>query len=271
MIEKNAPIGVMDSGVGGLTVVRELQCLMPEEDILFFGDSANCPYGNRSGEEIFTLSRRMLKRLEEQGVKCVVIACNTISAAAERLRKETNLQVFSIVESACGYIKAEGLAQSGLLATARTVESGIYERCLRETGAHCRLVAQASPALAAIIEHGDYDGAAAEEEIKRQIAAILARERVSHVIFGCTHYPIARGCFQRCFPELTFLDPARMQAEAVAGWLAEQDGQRRGGGRLTIATTAGEKIFARICRELGIQAAEIAHVESFEKQSAAAL
>lgn len=258
MTDCNAPIGVLDSGIGGLTVVRELRAALPEEELLFLGDGANCPYGSRSEDEIFDLSLKMLRALEARGVKCAVIACNTISAVAERLRGETALELFSIVESACEYIKTEGYESAGLVATPRTVESGIYGRCLRAAGSDCTLTAAASPTLAAIIERGGYGGAEAEAEIRR-LTEGMAEGRI---ILGCTHYPIALELFRRCCPAAELIDPARAQAKAVARRLGEQGALRRGSGKLSVRVTGSAEVCARVCRALGIDG-EIEAVEKF--------
>ena len=95
MLNKSNPIGVMDSGIGGLTVVRELQRILPGEDIIYFGDSANCPYGNKTADQIFELSCHMLQFLGSNGVKCTAVACNTISTMAERLRPCFDFRIIS--------------------------------------------------------------------------------------------------------------------------------------------------------------------------------
>lgn len=100
MLNAGNPIGVMDSGIGGLTVVRELQRILPGEDIIYFGDSANCPYGNKTSDQIFELSSHMLQFLGDNGVKCTAIACNTISTMADRLRPCFDYKIVSIVEEA---------------------------------------------------------------------------------------------------------------------------------------------------------------------------
>ena len=99
MLNAGNPIGVMDSGIGGLTVVRELQRILPGEDIIYFGDSANCPYGNKTSDQIFDLSCNMLRFLGENGVKCTAIACNTISTLSDRLRPCFDYKIISIVEA----------------------------------------------------------------------------------------------------------------------------------------------------------------------------
>ena len=107
MLNAGNPIGVMDSGIGGLTVVRELQRILPGEDIIYFGDSANCPYGNKTSDQIFELSSHMLQFLGDNGVKCTAIACNTISTMADRLRPCFDYKIVSIVEEAAKYVLRE--------------------------------------------------------------------------------------------------------------------------------------------------------------------
>ena len=109
MLNAGNPIGVMDSGIGGLTVVRELQRILPGEDIIYFGDSANCPYGNKTSDQIFELSSHMLQFLGDNGVKCTAIACNTISTMADRLRPCFDYKIVSIVEEAAKYVLREHL------------------------------------------------------------------------------------------------------------------------------------------------------------------
>ena len=113
MLNKSNPIGVMDSGIGGLTVVRELQRILPGEDIIYFGDSANCPYGNKTADQIFELSCHMLQFLGSNGVKCTAVACNTISTMAERLRPCFDFRIISIVEEAAKYVIREKLSSVG--------------------------------------------------------------------------------------------------------------------------------------------------------------
>ena len=132
MLNKSNPIGVMDSGIGGLTVVRELQRILPGEDIIYFGDSANCPYGNKTADQIFELSCHMLQFLGSNGVKCTAVACNTISTMAERLRPCFGFRIISIVEEAAKYVIREKLSSVGLIGTEFTVASGKYAELIHQ-------------------------------------------------------------------------------------------------------------------------------------------
>ena len=219
MYQNSYPIGVIDSGVGGLTVVRQLQRLLPGEDIIYFGDSANCPYGNRSADEIFALTLKMLRFLEQQQVKCVAIACNTISTLVERLRPECPFPLVSIVEAGADYVVQEKLPRVGLIATEFTVSTGAYEARIHAGNPDCVVSAKGSPKLAALIDKGDFNQSAIDEEITEQVDIILAREPVEDLILGCTHFPIVADNFHRCFPQLRLIDPAEQQALAVKNLL----------------------------------------------------
>ena len=254
----------MDSGVGGLTVVQNLRRILPVEDVLFFGDSANCPYGNRNEDEIFELGMKMIRSFEREGVKCVVIACNTISTVVDRFRRETNLQLFSIVESTAKYVAGMGVDSAGLIATERVVKSGIFERSLHKEMPDFRLAAQGSHELAALIDGGIVEGAAVETEIRACIDKIIAAGGRDRLILGCTHYPIVADVFSKCYPELTLIDASRAQAEAVSDWLRENSLLRTGHeGTLTIRTSGGRENYERVCALLGIsEGTQIQTVES---------
>jgi len=254
MIEARQPIGVMDSGVGGLTVVRHLQRLLPGEDILYFGDSANCPYGNKSREELLALVSRMLRYFGEHHVKCVAVGCNTTSPLVGELRARFPFHITGIIESAADYVARAGLDEVGLIATEFTVKNGAYDRFIHRRAPSCRIVAEGSPLLAALIDRGALDAPELDEEIRVRVGDILRRgDDVRHLILGCTHYPIVEDHFRRCFPELTLIDPAPHQAQAVRDYLARADAlnpQRRG--RFTVCTTGDPAVYARAVERLGL-------------------
>ena len=197
MLNAGNPIGVMDSGIGGLTVVRELQRILPGEDIIYFGDSANCPYGNKTSDQIFELSSHMLQFLGDNGVKCTAIACNTISTMADRLRPCFDYKIVSIVEEAAKYVLREHLKSVGLIATEFTVASGKYAELIHEGDPECKVVGKGSPLLAALVDRGDFNQHDINLEITTQVDNILSREKVSDLILGCTHYPFLRGAIRR--------------------------------------------------------------------------
>ena len=168
MLNAGNPIGVMDSGIGGLTVVRELQRILPGEDIIYFGDSANCPYGNKTSDQIFELSSHMLQFLGDNGVKCTAIACNTISTMADRLRPCFDYKIVSIVEEAAKYVLREHLKSVGLIATEFTVASGKYAELIHEGDPECKVVGKGSPLLAALVDRA---GGAVQRGVPRPACA----------------------------------------------------------------------------------------------------
>ena len=247
------PIGVLDSGIGGLTVVRELQRLLPGEDLLYFGDSANCPYGNRSSDEILSLTLRMLRYLEAREIKCAAIACNTISTLVEELRPCFDFPIVSIVDCSADYVIRAGLPSVGLIATEFTVRSGAYDAHIHSKNPDCRIISKGSPTLAALIDRGDFDEAAIDEEITRQVGDILEREPVEDLLLACTHFPIVAENFRRCFPRLRLIDPAEQQSAAVRDLLAAlgaTNPQVRG--RLTICTTGDPAVYSSVSERLGL-------------------
>ena len=253
MLQSSSPIGVMDSGIGGLTVVRELQRILPGEDIIYFGDSANCPYGNKTADQIFELSCHMLRFLGDNGVKCTAIACNTISTMAERLRPCFDYKIISIVEAAAEYVIREKLKSVGLIATEFTVASGKYAELIHAGVPDCHVVGKGSPNLAALVDRGDFNQHDINTEIKTQVDNILAREPVKDLILGCTHYPIVEENFHACYPELRLINPALEQANAVKAYLTEQNALNpQLKGSFTICTSGDPQVYVNVGRRLGL-------------------
>ena len=263
MYQNGYPIGVIDSGVGGLTVVRQLQRLLPGEDILYFGDSANCPYGNRSEDEIFSLTLKMLRFLESRQVKCVAIACNTISTLSERLRPECPFPLISIVECSADYVVREKLKRVGLIATEFTVKTGAYDARIHAQNPDCEVISKGSPNLAALIDRGDFNQSAINEEITENVDVILAKAPVEHLLLACTHFPIVAENFRACFPQLTLIDPAEQQADAVKNLLVyRQLSNPQNRGKLTVCTSGEPAIYEAVAQRLALNGPESCEVIS---------
>ncbi len=253
MQTKDLSLGVIDSGVGGLSVVRKLQRKLPNENIIFVSDSANCPYGNLSAVQISSLTCRMLSFLDEKQVKCTAIACNTISTLVEELRRRFSFPISSIVEAATQLVMRENLQCAGLIATEFTVKSGKYQKLLRDAHSPCRIVAKGSPLLAALIEHRDLYPIQIRREICDTVDAILAEEAVSDLILGCTHYPLVADVFSKCYPQLRLIDPAAEQAQTLHKTLSEKNLLAdRKQGSLSIYTTGDPQVYTDLCARLGI-------------------
>ena len=244
----NAPIGVMDSGVGGLSVVCALRDVLPHENIVYYGDTANCPYGNKSKEELLCLSGNMLTFLEHKGIKCLALACNTTSALADILRQRFHTPIISVAESAADAIGKIGLTEVGVIATVSTANSGIYENRIRSIAPDTRVMSVGSTQLAALVEHHSSERALLEQEVRRSLDGMLADERIKHVILGCTHYPLIRDVFEAAYPNVHFLDPAPYQAQAVKSHLLSRKLAAEGGKpSLEIFTTGSEDSFRQAC------------------------
>lgn len=254
MLQNACPIGVIDSGVGGLTVVRQLQRILPGEDLLYFGDSANCPYGNRSADEIFSLTMRMLRHLERCGVKCAAIACNTISTIVDRLRPECPFPLISIVEAGADYVVRQKLNRVGLVATEFTISTGAYEERIHAANPDCFVSAKGSPDLAALIDRGDLNRAVINEKVTEMVDVVLSRGEIKDLILGCTHFPIIEENFRACFPELRLIDPAEQQAAAVKNLLVYRKlSNPRTRGTLTIQTSGEAEVYEKFAALLSLR------------------
>jgi glutamate racemase len=216
------PVGVFDSGMGGLTVLHECLVTMPNEDFVYLGDAARLPYGPRPLDEIRLFSREIAGYLETLGVKLIVIACNSATAAAlPQLQEHLAVPVMGVIApEAHAAVQATRNRRVGLLATQATVESGRYAELIRAHDAGVRLFPVACPRLVPLIESADPFAAETVEAV-REVAAPLKRAGCDTVILGCTHYPLIRPILQRVFGrdvELVFSaeETAREVAETLA-------------------------------------------------------
>jgi glutamate racemase len=268
------PIGVFDSGVGGLTVLHECLVTMPHEDFVYLGDHARLPYGPRAHGEVRRFAHEIGAYLEQQGVKILVVACNTATAAAlPDLQEDLSVPVVSvIVPEAHAAVQATRNRRIGLLATELTVETGRYEALVRTLDAGAHVTSIACPKLVPLIEAGDTfsdDVAAAV----REYAAPLKAAGCDTVILGCTHYPLLRPVFQRAFGrDVTLVFSADETAREVAETLArkgfEHDAAREGTYRFL--TTGEPELFRSLGeRFLQLPISAVEHVELAALKAAA--
>src|SRR2546423_5071681 len=268
------PIGVFDSGVGGLTVLHECLVTMPHEDFVYLGDHARLPYGPRARAEVQRFAHEIGAYLEQQGVKIVVVACNTATAAAlPDLQEDLTVPVVSVIApEAHAAVQATRNRRIGLLATALTVETGRYESLVRTLDAGAHVTSIACPKLVPLIEAGDTfsdDVAAAV----REYAAPLKAVGCATVILGCTHYPLLRPVFQRAFGrDVTLVfsadETAREVAETLARKGVEHDPAREGTYRFL--TTGEPELFRSLGeRFLQLPISAVEHVELAALKAAA--
>jgi glutamate racemase len=212
------PVGVFDSGVGGLTVLHECLVTLPHEDFVYLGDHARLPYGPRPLEEVRGFAREIGSFLETRDVKLIVVACNTAtSAALPQLQEELEVPVLGVLTpEAHAAVQATRNRRIGLLATQGTVDSGRYAQLVHALDAGVSFVSVACPRLVPLIEGDDPYGAETEAAV-RAYAAPLKDAGVDTVILGCTHYPLIRPVFQRVFGrDVTLVFSAEETAREVA-------------------------------------------------------
>ena len=268
------PIGVFDSGVGGLTVLHECLVTMPNEDFLYLGDHARLPYGPRTREEVRRFAHEIGLYLERLGVKIVVVACNTAtSAALPDLQERLRVPVVSvIVPEAHAAVQATRNRSIGLLATELTVASGRYESLVRMLDAGAGVTAVACPKLVPLIEAGDTFSEEVVEAV-REYAAPLKDAECDTVILGCTHYPLVRPVFQRAFGrDVTLVFSADETAREVAETLARKGFENAGDrdGAYRFLTTGDPQIFRSLGeRFLQLPLGEVERVSVSELEAAA--
>jgi glutamate racemase len=269
------PVGVFDSGVGGLTVLHECLVTLPHEDFVYLGDHARLPYGPRPLEEVRQFAREIGSFLGSQGVKLVVAACNTAtSAALPQLQEELEVPVVGVITpEAHAAVQATRNRRVGLLATEGTVDAGRYAELVHALDAGVELVAVACPRLVPLIESDDPFGAPTTDAV-REYAAPLKEAQVDTVILGCTHYPLIRPIFQRVFGrDVTLVfsaeETAREVAESLSRKRIENDAGREGSYRF-LTTGAPETFRAMGGRFLQLPIAEVEHVTLAQLEAAAA-
>lgn len=225
------PLGVFDSGLGGLSVVRSLWQQLPSESIVYFGDTGRFPYGTRSPEVIRRFSRQNAAFLLEQNCKAVIVACNTASAhALADLQSHLQVPVVGVVEPGVdAALAAHHGGRLGLLATSGTVSSGAYERALKAKRPDLDLVSVAAPLFVALVEEG-WTNTPATELIAREYTKGFAPAPFDAVILGCTHFPLLRPVLAKVLgPQVALVDSAEATAARVATVLLESKLGHTGG------------------------------------------
>lgn len=211
------PIGVFDSGVGGLTVAAALREVLPEESILYLGDTARLPYGIKSKATVQRYTRKNLDFLLARGVKAVVVACNTASALAlDEVTSE--VPIWGVVEPGARQAAAAATSRVGVIATESTIHSGAYQRALHRFRSDLEVLDQACPLFVPLVEEGWHDDPIADEIARRYLEPLVAA-RIDTLLLGCTHYPLLEPVIRRIVgPGVRIVD----SAHAVAGEVAAE-------------------------------------------------
>lgn len=223
--DRNAPIGVFDSGVGGLTVVREIIRQLPNEEIIYFGDTARVPYGNKSQETVTRFSEQIVRFLRTFRVKTIVVACNTASAyAMEALERDIDVPIIGVVKpGAKAAAETTRNGRIGVIATEATIGSQIYAKYIQELNRDVTIYGKACPLFVPLVEEGLLEDPVTEEIARRYLSELIDID-IDTLILGCTHYPLVRSTLGRIMgPEVTLVNPAYETARELKELLAGLD------------------------------------------------
>ncbi len=225
MFDSNAPIGIFDSGIGGMTVARAVTKLLPQENTIYFGDTAHLPYGDKSMAAIQAYSIKICNVLLQQKCKLILIACNSASAAAFELAREyvgSKAHVMNVIDPVVDYIKERYAGKTlGLIGTKQTVLSNVYKKKVDALDRDITLKSLATPLLAPMIEEGFFDNSISESIIARYLSD-PGLEGISALILGCTHYPLIKKQIRLFYNgQVEILDTSEIVAHSLRAWLEQ--------------------------------------------------
>jgi glutamate racemase len=263
------PIGVFDSGIGGLTVVSALRSLLPNENINYLGDTARVPYGGKSQPTVERYSLEIAAMLLAENAKMIVVACNTASALAlPRLQETLSVSVTGVVfPGAQAAVSATRNGHIGVIGTRATINSGAYERAIQSISTEVRVTSHACPLLVPLIEEGWLHNDITDQMIHHYLDPLLS-EGIDTLVLGCTHYPLLRPAFARILgPEISLVDSAQNCASAVGELLLRENLRTSSDtdGVLEVALTDPPDNFLQVARDAlqldvgEIQLREVAH------------
>lgn len=214
----NRPIGIFDSGLGGLTVLKEIIRTIPGESAVYFGDSGRAPYGTKSRETVLKYSFQNLRFLQNHDIKMVVIACNTASACSyEQIKLECDLPVVEVIQpGAAAAIKATRNKKIGIIGTSGTIDSGVYDKALTRLDSSIRIFSKACPLFVSLAEEGWWDNDIAFR-VAEEYLLPLKQKGIDTLVLGCTHYPLLQKTIGRVMgKEVTLVNSAQEVAGTVA-------------------------------------------------------
>lgn len=225
LLQKDAPIGVFDSGVGGLTVAREIMRQIPNEKIVYFGDTARVPYGSKSQETVTRFSKQIVRFLQTFQVKTIVIACNTASAyALDELEKEIDIPIIGVLKP--GAKTASEVTHNGkigVIATEATIGSKMYTKYIKELNQNVTIYGKACPLFCPLVEEGLWEDPVTDEIARRYLTELIDID-IDTLILGCTHYPLIRSTIGRIMGEkVTLVNPAYETARELKEMLQEKN------------------------------------------------
>ncbi len=272
-LSRNAPIGVFDSGVGGLTVFREIMRQIPNEKIIYFGDTARVPYGSKSQETVTRYSEQIVRFLKTFQVKTIVVACNTASAyALDTLEKDSDVPMIGVVKpGAKSAVQVTGNGRIGVIATEATINSQIYTEYIKELNSDVTIYGKACPLFVPLVEEGLLKDPVTDEIARRYLAELIDID-IDTLILGCTHYPLIRSTLGRIMGErVTLVNPAYETALELKKMLESLDllndeppGLGSGQYRFYVSDKAEKFVrFANSIIKYGILSAQAVNIEDY--------
>lgn len=273
MERNSAPIGVFDSGVGGLTVAREIMRQIPNEKIIYFGDTARVPYGSKSKDTVTRFSKQIVRFLQSFDVKTIVVACNTASAyALDELEKEIDIPIIGVVKP--GAKVASEVTRNGkigVIATEATIGSQIYTKYIKELNKDVTIYGKACPLFVPLVEEGLWQDPVTDEIAKRYLTELIDID-IDTLILGCTHYPLIRSTLGKIMGEgVSLVNPAYETARELKE-LLEQKGllngeePKLGENRYQFYVSDGAEKFKRFANSIikyGILSAKTINIEEY--------
>lgn len=268
-----APIGVFDSGVGGLTVAREIMRQIPNERIIYFGDTARVPYGSKSKETIIRFSRQIIRFLQSKGVKAIVIACNTASALAlDTVQPEFDIPIIGVLRP--GAKEAARVTKNGkigVIATESTIESQVYTEVIHFHKPNAQVLGKPCPLFVPLVEEGWLKDPVTVEVANRYLEPLL-ESGIDTLIMGCTHYPLLRSTLRQIMGEkVNLVNPAYETARELKA-LLERDGLNNDGKQsyegamheFYVSDAANKfKNFANSILPYGVDTTQLIHIEDY--------
>jgi glutamate racemase len=246
------PIGVFDSGIGGLTVVKAMRKLLPNESIFYLGDTARVPYGGKSPATVERYSREMIEMLVAEDVKAIVIACNSASAVAlPKIEGDFRVPIVGVIKpGAQAAVAATRNRHIGVIGTRATIKSGAYERAIHALDPKIDIAARPCPLLVPLIEEGWLKDEVTDRVIARYLEP-LVRQGIDTLVLGCTHYPLLADAISGFLQsKVTLVDSAKNCAKAVAELLdRESISGPKGNGALDVALTDAPEGFLNVARQ----------------------
>lgn len=270
---QSAPIGVFDSGVGGLTVAREIMRQIPNEKIVYFGDTARVPYGSKSKDTVTKYSKQIVRFLRTQNVKAIVIACNTASAyALDEIEKEIDIPIIGVVRPGAKVaVEATRNGKIGVIATEGTINSQIYSTYIKQVNENVNVIGKACPLFVPLVEEGLLVDPVTDEIAMRYLSELIDRD-IDTLILGCTHYPLIRSTVGKIMGDkVTLVNPAYETARELKELLESEDLLNKreielGENKYRFFVSDGAEKFKRFANsalKYGILSAKTVNIEEF--------